>query len=69
MHLVLGSASPRRKALLSELGFDFRVVTADADVRDIPMSDHAALVALATGEAVDLVVVGPEAPLVAGGAG
>ena len=31
MQLVLGSASPRRKALLSELGFDFRVVTADAD--------------------------------------
>ncbi len=41
-------------------------IAADADVRDIPMSDHAALVALATGEAVDLVVVGPEAPLVAG---
>lgn len=31
MNLVLGSASPRRKALLSELGFEFRVVTADAD--------------------------------------
>ena len=41
-------------------------IAADADVRDIPMNDHAALVALATGEAVDLVVVGPEAPLVAG---
>ena len=41
-------------------------IAADADVRDIPMGDHAALVALATGEAVDLVVVGPEAPLVAG---
>ena len=31
MKLVLGSASPRRKALLTELGFDFRVVTAEAD--------------------------------------
>ncbi|MEY4596481.1 MAG: septum formation protein Maf [Bacteroidota bacterium] len=31
MRLVLGSASPRRKALLSELGFEFRVLTADAD--------------------------------------
>ena len=31
MDLVLGSASPRRKALLEELGFAFRVVTADAD--------------------------------------
>ena len=31
MKLVLGSASPRRKALLAELGFDFRVLTADAD--------------------------------------
>ena len=41
-------------------------MTADADVRDIAMSDHAALVALATDEAVDLVVIGPEAPLVAG---
>ena len=41
-------------------------IAADADVRDIPMSDHTALVALATGEGVDLVVVGPEAPLVAG---
>ncbi len=30
------------------------------------MSDHAALVALATDEGIDLVVVGPEAPLVAG---
>jgi len=41
-------------------------MAADADVRDIAMSDHAALVALATDEAVDLVVIGPEAPLVAG---
>ena len=31
MQLVLGSASPRRKALLNELGFDFRVLTADTD--------------------------------------
>ena len=41
-------------------------IAADAEVRDIPMGDHAALVALATDEKVDLVVVGPEAPLVAG---
>lgn len=31
MKLVLGSASPRRKTLLHELGFSFRVLTADAD--------------------------------------
>ena len=31
MQLVLGSASPRRKALLSELGFNFRVVSAETD--------------------------------------
>ncbi len=41
-------------------------IAADADVRDIPVSDHAGLVALAADEGVDLVVVGPEAPLVAG---
>ncbi len=41
-------------------------IAADATVHDIPMSDHAALVALATDEGIDLVVVGPEAPLVAG---
>jgi len=31
MGLVLGSASPRRKALLQELGFEFKVVTTDVD--------------------------------------
>lgn len=31
MQLVLGSASPRRKDLLNELGFQFRVLTAEAD--------------------------------------
>jgi len=31
MKLVLGSASPRRKELLSKLGFEFRVLTADCD--------------------------------------
>ncbi|MDA3005365.1 MAG: ATP-grasp domain-containing protein, partial [Actinomycetota bacterium] len=41
-------------------------MAADADVRPIAMNDHAALVALATDEGIDLVVVGPEAPLVAG---
>ncbi|MGB1712601.1 MAG: phosphoribosylamine--glycine ligase, partial [Miltoncostaeaceae bacterium] len=41
-------------------------MAADADVRDIAISDHAALVTLATDEDVDLVVIGPEAPLVAG---
>jgi phosphoribosylamine---glycine ligase len=41
-------------------------IAADAQVRDIAMSDHGALVELATSEKVDLVVIGPEAPLVAG---
>ena len=41
-------------------------MTDDAEVHDIAMSDHSALVALATDDAVDLVVIGPEAPLVAG---
>ena len=41
-------------------------IAADAQVFEIPMSDHAALVELATSRDVDLVVVGPEAPLVAG---
>lgn len=36
------------------------------DVRDVPVSDVDGLVALARTEAVDLVVVGPEAPLVVG---
>ncbi len=31
MKIVLGSASPRRKTLLEELGFNFRVLTADID--------------------------------------
>jgi septum formation protein len=31
MKLVLGSASPRRKELLSKLGFEFRVLTASCD--------------------------------------
>lgn len=31
MRLVLGSASPRRRDLLTDLGFEFRVLTAEAD--------------------------------------
>ncbi len=31
MKIVLGSASPRRQALLKEMGFDFRVLIADVD--------------------------------------
>ena len=34
--------------------------------RDVAVDDHAGLLALAADEAIDLVVVGPEAPLVAG---
>ncbi len=30
-HIVLGSASPRRKALLKEAGFNFSILTADID--------------------------------------
>lgn len=41
-------------------------IARDAEVHPIPASDHAALIQLATERAVDLVVVGPEAPLVAG---
>ncbi|MBI2684549.1 MAG: phosphoribosylamine--glycine ligase [Actinobacteria bacterium] len=38
----------------------------DADVRDVPTDDLDALVALALEEHVDVAIVGPEAPLVAG---
>ena len=31
MKLVLGSASPRRKELLSKLGYEFRILTASCD--------------------------------------
>lgn len=72
--LVVGSGG-REHALVRALGGSGWTVfaapgnpgmAADADVRPIPMNDHAALVALATDEAIDLVVIGPEAPLVAG---
>lgn len=35
-HIILGSASPRRKQLLSDLGFDFTVETIDADETSWP---------------------------------
>jgi phosphoribosylamine--glycine ligase len=41
-------------------------IAADANLRDVAADDLDGLVALARDEAVDLVVVGPEAPLVAG---
>ena len=41
-------------------------IARDAEVHPIPASDHAALIALATDRGVDLAIVGPEAPLVAG---
>jgi len=72
--LVVGGGG-REHALVRALGGSGWTVFAapgnpgmagDADVRPITMNDHAALVALATGEGIDLVVVGPEAPLVAG---
>jgi len=72
--LVVGGGG-REHALVRALGGSGWTVFAapgnpgmagDADVRPIAMNDHAALVALATGEGIDLVVVGPEAPLVAG---
>ena len=41
-------------------------IATDADVRDVGMHDHAGMVDLALAERVDLVIIGPEAPLVAG---
>ncbi len=41
-------------------------IARDAEVHDVPLTDHAGLIELARRRGVDLVVVGPEAPLVAG---
>lgn len=41
-------------------------IAEEAEIVDLDVSDHAAVVAFCRAEAVDLVVVGPEAPLVAG---
>ncbi len=41
-------------------------IARDAQVHPVALSDHAGLIALAREHAVDLAVVGPEAPLVAG---
>ncbi|HYN94279.1 MAG TPA: phosphoribosylamine--glycine ligase [Pilimelia sp.] len=41
-------------------------IAAVADLRDVTATDPAAVTALAVAESVDLVVIGPEAPLVAG---
>jgi phosphoribosylamine---glycine ligase len=74
--LVVGSGA-REHALCwrlsSEPGVE-RVIVAPgsplmadvAEVRDVPAGDNAAIRALAQAESVDLVVVGPEAPLVNG---
>ena len=41
-------------------------IARDVEIADVAPDDHAALVALTTTRAVDVVIVGPEAPLVAG---
>jgi phosphoribosylamine--glycine ligase len=56
--------SPQRPQLLAAPGNPG--IAADARLLPIGVDDHDALVAAARDEAVDLVVVGPEAPLVAG---
>jgi phosphoribosylamine--glycine ligase len=73
--LVVGGGG-REHALVRALrrGPDVRVLAApgnagiarDAETRPIATDDHEGLVALARAAAVDLVVIGPEAPLVAG---
>ena len=35
-NIVLGSGSPRRKLLLKELGFNFRILTSKADEVPLP---------------------------------
>ena len=72
--LVVGSGGREHALVRALAGSGWSVVAApgnpgiamDAEVHDIPTTDHAALVALAISTAADLVVVGPEAPLVAG---
>ena len=44
MKLVLGSASPRRKQLLEEMGYEFEVVTPDIDEKAIRDADPRKLV-------------------------
>ncbi|MDH2413279.1 phosphoribosylamine--glycine ligase [Nocardioides sp. CER19] len=71
--LVIGTGG-REHALALALAKDSEVYAAPgnpgigavATLRDVDVSDGAAVAALATELAVDLVVVGPEAPLVAG---
>src|SRR5580693_2117277 len=41
-------------------------IAAEAELAALDLSDHAAVIAFAKANAVDFVVVGPEAPLVAG---
>lgn len=72
--LVVGSGG-REHALVRALARTGWVVSAapgnpgiadDCTVHAVAMDDHAGMVALATRDSVDLVVIGPEAPLVAG---
>ncbi len=72
--LIIGSGGREHALVLAARRGGHRVLCApgnagiagDAEVHDIPATDAAALIALATSNDVDLAIVGPEAPLVAG---
>jgi septum formation protein len=71
--LVLGSASPRRKEILSKLGLSFRVKAADIDERRLPDELPATYVArlalekaraIAAGESSECAVLGADTTVV-----
>lgn len=65
MKLILGSGSPRRRALLSKLGVHFDVITADVDEDSITMPDPAQnVLARARLKAAALQAIVPEGALV-----